>query len=686
MAIDTDYSFLNLPEAGSKAQGPIARPSFDPVDFSFNLDRYAPQNLPDVEMVAPSLPSFSADRNEAVLNSVRPFEDIRTLGATFGQKLAETEKFFGDQVNKLQGNIDDLINTKSDLTKQLEAAFLQQDEMSQQAIEEQIAALDKQRAELTSLLEQKVAEAEANGVDAVAAAEKVASDQRQQFEGQISSLDQQLQDLEISKQEAIAAGDQQRVAELEAQQQQLTQEREQIVSQMEQEFGGERSELEGQITSLDEQLAQLEIDKELAIQQGDEQRVAELEAQQQELTAQRDQIVAQMEQEFGGERSEFEGQISSLEDQLSQLEIDKELAIQAGDEQRVAELEAQEQQLIQQRDELVAQMEQQFGGERGELEARIAEIESAQQAAIAERDQAIAEQDTIRAQAAEQQASALENLKQELLTERAGIVGGLEGTIGDLQGEIDGLTGARDVAISERDQAIAQQDTIRAEAADAQAQALDAQANDYQAQLDELTGQSSQYQTQLGERDQTIADLQAQIAALQGSGQPPADTPTVTDVQDGPPLSYQEFIEAGNKPIDYNAYRTSFGDYKQKPQINIDDYMPPKQPPSKPPQLPPKESDQLFIDDRPTDPRASKPRGKPVGGYVPGGGGINYGGPSKPLVKAGGSKPIQKPISIGGVGGGIPVMPKKNTTRTNPRIGGGIGGFPGKRTGRMIRR
>jgi len=624
MAIDTDYSFLNLPEAGSKAQGPIARPSFDPVDFSFNLDRYAPQNLPDVEMVAPSLPSFSADRNEAVLNSVRPFEDIRTLGATFGQKLAETEKFFGDQVNKLQGNIDDLINTKSDLTKQLEAAFLQQDEMSQQAIEEQIAALDKQRAELTSLLEQKVAEAEANGVDAVAAAEKVASDQRQQFEGQISSLDQQLQDLEISKQEAIAAGD--------------------------------------------------------------EQRVAELEAQQQELTAQREQIVAQMEQEFGGERSEFEGQISSLEDQLSQLEIDKELAIQAGDEQRVAELEAQEQQLIQQRDKLVAQMEQQFGGERGELEARIAEIESAQQAAIAERDQAIAEQDTIRAQAAEQQAAALENLKQELLTERAGIVGGLEGTIGDLQGEIDGLTGARDTAIAERDQAIAQQDTIRAEAADAQAQALDAQANDYQAQLDELTGQSSQYQTQLGERDQTIADLQAQIAALQGSGQPPADTPTVTDVQDGPPLSYQEFIEAGNKPIDYNAYRTSFGDYKQKPQINIDDYMPPKQPPSKPPQLPPKESDQLFIDDRPTDPRASKPRGKPVGGYVPGGGGINYGGPSKPLVKAGGSKPIQKPISIGGVGGGIPVMPKKNTTRTNPRIGGGIGGFPGKRTGRMIRR
>ena len=135
-------------------------------------------------MVAPSLPSLSADESESVLDNARPFEDIRTLGATFGQKLAETERFFGERVSSLQGNIDDLINTKSDLTKQLEAAFLQQDEMSQQAIEEQIAALDAQRAELTAQLEESVSEAEANGVDAVAAAEQVAAEQ-------IATLDQQ---------------------------------------------------------------------------------------------------------------------------------------------------------------------------------------------------------------------------------------------------------------------------------------------------------------------------------------------------------------------------------------------------------------------------------------------------------------------------------------------------------------
>ena len=80
------------------------------------------------------------------------------------------------------------------------------------------------------------------------------------LEGQITDLDQQLEALEISKQEAIAAGDEQRIAELESQQQELTAQREQIVSQMEQEFGGERSELEGQITSLDDQLNQLQID------------------------------------------------------------------------------------------------------------------------------------------------------------------------------------------------------------------------------------------------------------------------------------------------------------------------------------------------------------------------------------------------------------------------------------------
>ena len=139
---DTDYSFLNLPEKGSDVRGPIDLPSVEPVNSNFQIEGYAPRQLQRQKLVQPSLLPFLEEENEELLSSARPFEDIQSLGATFGQRLAETEKFFGDRVASLQGNIDDLINTKSDLTKQLEAAFLQQDEMSQQAIEEQIAALD----------------------------------------------------------------------------------------------------------------------------------------------------------------------------------------------------------------------------------------------------------------------------------------------------------------------------------------------------------------------------------------------------------------------------------------------------------------------------------------------------------------------------------------------------------------
>jgi hypothetical protein len=351
---DTDYSFLNLPGAGSDVRGPIELPNFQPKDSSFNLEKYAPRQLQNQRLVQPSLAPLSDLDSQNVLSSARPFEDIQSLGATFGQRLAETEKFFGDRVNKLQGSIEQLTGEKDKLGQDLEAAFLQQDEMSQQAIEEQIAALDAQRAELVAQLESSVAEAEANGVDAVQAAEQVAAEQKQQFEGQIQ------------------------------------------------------------------------------------------------------------------------------------------------------------------------------------------EIEAAQQQAIAERDQAIAEQDNIRAQAAENQVQALEGMKQQMLEERSGIVSGLEGEIGSLQGEIDNLTGARDTAIGERDQAIAAQDTIRAEAADQQAQALQAQAGDYQAQLDQLTGQSTQYQGQVGERDQTIADLQSQIQALQAT---PATVATPTPSPITTPIDVKPIID-----------------------------------------------------------------------------------------------------------------------------------------------
>ena len=248
---DTDYSFLNLPEMGSDVRGPIDLPSFEPVDFSFNIDQYAPERLPETELVQPSLDPFSVEENQELLSSARPFEDIQSLGATFGQRLAETEKFFGDRINNLQGTIDQITGEKDQLTKDLDAAFLEQDNLKEQAIRDQIAALDEQRAELVAQLEQAVSEAEAQGVDAVKAAEQSAAEERQAFEGQISDLDRQLEELAISKEEAIAAGDQQRVQELEAQERELTAQREQIVAQMEEQFGGERGELEARIAEVE---------------------------------------------------------------------------------------------------------------------------------------------------------------------------------------------------------------------------------------------------------------------------------------------------------------------------------------------------------------------------------------------------------------------------------------------------
>lgn len=280
---DTDYSFLNLPEAGSDVRGPIDLPSFEAEDSSFNIDSYAPKDLPALELFRPSLNPLSEQESANVLDTARPFEDISSLGANFTQRLAETERFFGDRINGLQENIGELESIRSNLTGELDMAVAEQDEIRQVSAQEQIQALNEQQSRLEAELQSAVAEAEANGVDAVKAAE--------------ASAEAKLQE----------------------------------------------------------------------------------------------------------QASLFEGQI------------------------------------------------------------------------------------------------------------------------GDLQSEINNLTGARDSALSERDQAIAAQDTIRAQAAEQQAQALDNQAGDYQSQLDQLTGQSTQYQTQVGERDQTITDLQAQIAGLQAT--PAATTP-----------------------------------------------------------------------------------------------------------------------------------------------------------------
>ena len=326
MAIDTDYSFLNLPQAGSSARGPIARPSFDPVDFSFNVDRYAPSNLPTVDTFAPSPTPLSADQNETVLTNARPFEDVETLGATFGAKLAETERFFGERVSSLQGNIDDLLNTKSDLTKQLEAAFLQQDEMSQQAIEEQIAALDAQRAELTAQLEESVSEAEANGVDAVAAAEQVAAEQIATLDQQIAQTSQELQ-AALAQQDVIRAEEsEKRLVELENQKVTLTDQFTQQQTALQEQFGQREAELTGTIDSLQGEINNITgardsaiAERDQAIAQQDTIRAEAADSQAQALDAQANDYQAQLD-EMTGQGTQYQDTIADLQAQIAALQ------------------------------------------------------------------------------------------------------------------------------------------------------------------------------------------------------------------------------------------------------------------------------------------------------------------------------------------------------------------------------
>ena len=445
------------------------------------------------------------------------------------------------------------------------------------------------------------------------------------------------------------------------------------------------------------------------------------------------QRLAETEKFFGDRISDLQNNISDLEGAKSNLTGELESAISEQDVIRQQSAEEQMQALDAQRAELEAQLQSAVAEAEANgvnaLEAakasaadKIGQLDAEIARTTEDLQNAIAEQDVIRQQADQQRLTELETQKETLtvqfqeqtasLEQKFGArEAELEGQIGNLQGEINALTGARDAALAERDNAIAQQDTIRAEAADQQAQALDEQAADYQSQLDQLTGQTSQFETQLGERDQTIADLQSQLAALQ-------EAPAVTDTS---------LLDARRKELEDIGYDAADVEEilerdQQRGLENVTSNVLPdliaKQPPvipPRPPQLPPKRSDQLFIDDRPRDPRLDRERGVLIGGNVPGGGGIDYGGIQQPipLVPVGGGvpaikepspiappqqipiarpplrKPKPKPISIGGVGGGrpIPVITKSPIKAPPPRMSvGGIGGFSGKRTGRMARR
>jgi hypothetical protein len=256
---ETDYSFLNLPEMGSAVRDPIELPSFEPVDYLSNIDFYAPRTLPEVDLVAPSPVPLSEQENLDLLSQARPFEDTATLGRFAGERMAEVERFFGEQVNGLQNNIQDLENAKQGLIVERDQAIDMQDSIRQQLAEEQIQALNEQQARLQAELEQAVAEAEARGIDAVAAAEAKAAEELQQvtsgYEGQINEINQALADVTAERDQAIAEQDTIRAQAADEQAQALESQRSQLLAEREGLLGQRDTtiaDLQAQIAALQE--------------------------------------------------------------------------------------------------------------------------------------------------------------------------------------------------------------------------------------------------------------------------------------------------------------------------------------------------------------------------------------------------------------------------------------------------
>ena len=486
-----------------------------------------------------------------------------------------------------------------------------------------------------------------------------------------------------------------------------------------------------------------------------------------------------MDRVYGREQAARE-KSESLSNELQALQEEMARTSEAEVEKRAA-LERQMQEIMQQRDVSVSQAEdlasqlQKLESDLGQtteqrdlsrtraedlaselqgVQANLAEITNLRDIAVQDYQEALQQQDVIRQQASENEAMRLEEQRNQLLAEREGIIttleqdfgvqrselesviGGLEGQVGDLtskvgelesvkgtlEGQINDLSSQMQALEVEKQDALAQQDVIRAEAA--------------QSQQDALAQQGEQFATERSALEQQIADLTAQV----GQQQAPAETPTVTDVEDtgtvpdymqkefpyinllgqeplqeakdafeksmetGEPIispdQIQDMIDKmppatgeGGLPEGYSytpkegmmyttvmpspGFRYAYGPDGKRIEVPDNRATPPIDktpvitPPTKPPsidrlvppnKLPPKRDERIRIDDRPIiDERIGRPVTIPgVSDFsktpiIPGSGVPAIKEPSPiapPPQPIGVVKPPQKPISIGGVGGG----------------------------------
>jgi len=195
---DTDYSFLNLPEAGSAVRGPIELPSIEPIDF--DLFGGTP----------PADDTGEDDTGEgdggAEGSGIFQRQPIRERGND--QARFEMGRAIGQEVNTLRQNIQTLEAAKGELVSERDAAIQMQDQIRQQMSEQRIQELDQQQAQLQAELQEAVAAAEARGIDAVAEAEAQAAEElasvSADFQSQIDALTGE-RDAALAEQDVIRA-------------------------------------------------------------------------------------------------------------------------------------------------------------------------------------------------------------------------------------------------------------------------------------------------------------------------------------------------------------------------------------------------------------------------------------------------------------------------------------------------
>jgi len=182
-----DYSFLNLPELGSAVRSPIeiAQGSLPPSVLQ-QIDFSAPQELPEGDLLTRGgTPNIIPTRPQGILGTPN-FRNILQRAVT-----------------NAEAEIEMLREAKVDLTNQYEQAVAQQDALTAQAAEDQLAAVNAKEQELLTERANIIAELEDKfGVEREELQTNIAT-----LEGTITDLQGSIDALTLERDDAIAEQD-----------------------------------------------------------------------------------------------------------------------------------------------------------------------------------------------------------------------------------------------------------------------------------------------------------------------------------------------------------------------------------------------------------------------------------------------------------------------------------------------